>query len=60
MILKETKFGIPATVKGIEYDPNRTARIALLYYADGEKRYIIAPEGLEVGTVVNSGKGVQP
>ncbi|MEO9532557.1 MAG: 50S ribosomal protein L2 [Crocinitomicaceae bacterium] len=57
---KRDKFGIPATVKGIEYDPNRTARIALLYYADGEKRYIIAPEGLEVGTVVNSGKGVQP
>jgi large subunit ribosomal protein L2 len=57
---KRDKFGIPATVKGIEYDPNRTARIALLYYADGEKRYIIAPEGLAVGTVVNSGKGVQP
>jgi large subunit ribosomal protein L2 len=57
---KRDKFGIPATVKGIEYDPNRTARIALLYYADGEKRYIIAPEGLAVGTVVNSGKGIQP
>ena len=57
---KRDKFGIPATVKSIEYDPNRTARIALLYYADGEKRYIIAPEGLEVGTVLNSGKGVQP
>ncbi|MFT4600493.1 MAG: large subunit ribosomal protein L2 [Arenicella sp.] len=57
---KREKFGVPATVKSIEYDPNRTARIALLYYADGEKRYIIAPEGLTVGTVLNSGKGVQP
>lgn len=57
---KREKFGIPATVKSIEYDPNRTARIALLYYADGEKRYIIAPEGLEVGTVLLSGKDVQP
>jgi large subunit ribosomal protein L2 len=57
---KREKFGVPATVKSIEYDPNRTARIALLYYADGEKRYIIAPEGLAVGTVLNSGKGVQP
>ena len=57
---KRDKFGIPATVKSIEYDPNRTARIALLYYADGEKRYIIAPEGLEVGTVLLSGKDVQP
>ena len=57
---KREKFGIPATVKAIEYDPNRTARIALLFYADGEKRYIIAPEGLAVGTVINSGKGIQP
>jgi len=57
---KRDKFGIPATVKTIEYDPNRTARIALLFYADGEKRYIIAPEGLNVGDVINSGKGVQP
>ncbi len=57
---KRNKHGIPATVKSIEYDPNRSARIALLYYADGEKRYIIAPAGLEVGTVVNSGKGVAP
>ncbi|MBD3638965.1 MAG: 50S ribosomal protein L2 [Crocinitomicaceae bacterium] len=57
---KRDKFGIPATVKSIEYDPNRTARIALLFYADGEKRYIIAPEGLEVGAVINSGKGVAP
>lgn len=57
---KRDKHGVPATVKAIEYDPNRSARIALLYYADGEKRYIIAPAGLEVGTVVNSGKGIAP
>ncbi|MEP1097089.1 MAG: 50S ribosomal protein L2 [Cyclobacteriaceae bacterium] len=57
---KRNKHGIPATVHSIEYDPNRTARIALLHYADGEKRYIIAPAGLEVGTVINSGKGVAP
>jgi len=57
---KRDKHGIPATVKAIEYDPNRTARIALLHYADGEKRYILAPAGLEVGTVLNSGKGVAP
>lgn len=54
------KDGIPATVKTIEYDPNRSARIALLFYADGEKRYIIAPHGLQVGQVVMSGKGVSP
>src|SRR6478752_8355097 len=46
---KRDKENIPATVKSIEYDPNRSAFIALLYYADGEKRYIIAPEGLAVG-----------
>ena len=46
---------IPATVKSIEYDPDRTARIALLVYADGEKRYIIAPEGLAIGWTVLSG-----
>ena len=57
---KRDKFGIPATVKTIEYDPNRTAYIALLFYADGEKRYIIAPEGLKVGTVLLSGKGAAP
>ncbi len=57
---KRDKHGIPATVKAIEYDPNRSARIALLYYADGEKRYIIAPAGLEVGTILNAGKGVDP
>jgi large subunit ribosomal protein L2 len=57
---KRSKHGVPATVKSIEYDPNRTARIALLYYADGEKSYIIAPTGLTVGTVVNSGTGIAP
>jgi len=57
---KRTKYGVPATVKAIEYDPNRTARIALLYYADGEKSYIIAPAGLQVGTVVVSGPGIAP
>ncbi|HOT14945.1 MAG TPA: 50S ribosomal protein L2 [Bacteroidales bacterium] len=54
------KDGIVATVKGIEYDPNRTARIALLVYADGEKRYILAPEGLKEGQKVISGAGVEP
>jgi large subunit ribosomal protein L2 len=49
------KAGIPARVTAIEYDPNRTARIALLTYADGEKRYIVAPEGLSVGTSIASG-----
>lgn len=57
---KREKLNIPATVKSIQYDPNRTARIALLYYADGEKRYILAPDGLKVGTVVQSGKGIAP
>ncbi len=57
---KREKENIPAVVKSIEYDPNRTARIALLYYKDGEKRYIIAPHGLEVGQEVSSGKGVAP
>lgn len=52
---KRNKFGIPATVASIEYDPNRSARIALLHYADGEKRYIIAPLQLEVGVVINAG-----
>lgn len=52
---KREKAGIPAKVASIEYDPNRTARIALLNYADGEKRYIIAPLGLEVGKTVTSG-----
>jgi len=52
---KRDKLGIPAKVAAIEYDPNRSARIALLHYADGEKRYIIAPRGLEVGSTVVSG-----
>jgi ribosomal protein L2 len=52
---KRDKFGIPAKVAAIEYDPNRTARIALLNYADGEKRYIVCPVGLEVGRTVSSG-----
>ena len=52
---KRDKFGIPATVKAIEYDPNRSARIALLFYADGEKRYILAPDKLKVGQKVVSG-----
>ena len=54
------KDGIKATVKTIEYDPNRSARIALLQYADGEKRYIIAPHGLQVGQQILSGTGVTP
>jgi len=53
---KRDKFEIPASVAAIEYDPNRTARLALLYYADGEKRYIIAPVGLKVGDKIVSGK----
>lgn len=57
---KRDKENIPATVQTIEYDPNRTARIALLFYADGEKRYIVAPNGLKVGQEVLSGKGAQP
>src|SRR5213083_3571908 len=52
---KRDKHGIPAKVAQIEYDPNRTARIALLHYVDGEKRYILAPNGLEVGAQVVSG-----
>jgi large subunit ribosomal protein L2 len=51
---KRNKFGIPAVVKTIEYDPNRSARIALLFYTDGTKAYIIAPEGLQVGQTVIS------
>ncbi|MFY9204001.1 MAG: 50S ribosomal protein L2, partial [Limnochordia bacterium] len=52
---KRDKDGVPAKVAAIEYDPNRTARIALLHYLDGEKRYIIAPAGLQVGQMVESG-----
>ena len=57
---KRNKDGVPARVKSIEYDPNRSARIALLYYADGYKAYIIAPNGLEVGAIVESGENVAP
>ena len=57
---KRNKDGVPAVVKSIEYDPNRSARIALLYYKDGDKAYIIAPNGLEVGQTVMSGKDVAP
>ncbi|WBX73061.1 50S ribosomal protein L2 [Tenacibaculum pacificus] len=57
---KKDKHGIPATVKTIEYDPNRTAFIALLSYADGEKRYVIAQNGLKVGQVIVSGKNLAP
>ena len=54
---KRTKDGVPATVASIEYDPNRTARIALLHYADGAKAYILAPVGLRVGATVQAGTG---
>jgi len=54
---KRNKPGVPAKVATIEYDPNRSARIALLHYADGEKRYILAPLGLKVGDTVQSGEG---
>ncbi len=56
---KRNKTGVPAKVAAIEYDPNRTARIALLQYADGEKRYILAPNGLAVGAVVTSGPNAE-
>ncbi len=55
---KRDKYGIPAVVKAIEYDPNRSAHIALLFYKDGEKRYIIAPNGLKVGDIISSGTGL--
>ena len=57
---KRRKDGIPAVVKSIEYDPNRSARIALLFYADGAKTYILAPNGLKVGTTVMSGVDAAP
>lgn len=56
---KRDKDGVPATVAGIEYDPNRSARVALLHYADGEKRYILCPSDLMVGDKVMSGDGVE-
>ncbi len=57
---KRKKDGVPAVVKSVEYDPNRTARIALLHYADGAKRYILCPVGLEVGQTIMSGAGAEP
>ena len=57
---RRNKDGVPAKVVAIQYDPNRSARIALLYYADGEKRYIVAPEGLNVGTTLMSGAEAPP
>ncbi len=56
---RRTKDGVPAKVAAIEYDPNRNARIALLHYVDGEKRYIIAPVGIEVGDRLSSGPGAE-
>jgi len=56
---KRNKYGIPARVAAIEYDPNRTARLALLYYVDGEKRYIVAPVDLRVGDMVMSGPSAE-
>jgi large subunit ribosomal protein L2 len=56
---RRTKDGVPAKVAGIEYDPNRNARIALLHYVDGEKRYILSPVGLNVGDTVESGSGAE-
>lgn len=56
---KRNKYNIPAKVVSIEYDPNRSARIALLHYIDGEKRYILAPEGLKIGETVVSGENVE-
>jgi len=53
---RRNKLGVPATVATVEYDPNRTARIALLHYADGEKRYILCPDGLKVGDVILSSR----
>ena len=57
---KRKKTGVPATVLSIEYDPNRSARLALLQYADGEKAYILAPNGLRVGAKVISGPDAPP
>lgn len=57
---KRNKDGIPGKIAEIEYDPNRSARIALIHYADGEKRYILHPRGLEVGHTIMSGSGIDP
>ena len=56
---RREKFGVPARIAAIEYDPNRTARIALCFYADGDKRYIIAPVGLNVGDIIMSGSNAE-
>ncbi len=56
---KRDKVGVPGRVAAIEYDPNRSARIALIYYADGEKRYILAPLGLSVGDIIKSGSDAE-
>jgi large subunit ribosomal protein L2 len=56
---KRDKFGVPGRVAAIEYDPNRSARIALIYYIDGEKRYILAPLGLNVGNIIKSGSDAE-
>ncbi|MFZ5553634.1 MAG: 50S ribosomal protein L2 [Bacteroidota bacterium] len=57
---KRNKHNVDGTVATIEYDPNRSARIALVKYADGEKRYILAPQGMKVGQVIKSGAGIAP
>lgn len=57
---KRDKDGVPAQVNSIQYDPNRSARIALLHYRDGEKRYIVCPDGLEVGSILESGPTAPP
>lgn len=57
---KRDKTGVPATVKSIEYDPSRSARVALLFYADGHKSYILAPEGIKVGQQLVSGPNIAP
>jgi len=56
---KRDKFGIPGKVAAIEYDPNRSAYIALIHYVDGEKRYILAPSGLSVGDIIKSGSDAE-
>ena len=57
---KRDKHGVPAVVKSVEYDPNRSAYISLVFYKDGEKRYIVAPEGIKVGQEIIAGPGVEP
>ena len=57
---RRMKDGVPGTVETIEYDPNRSPRIALIKYKDGERRYILAPDGLKVGDVVESGEKLEP